>query len=255
MPAPPDRPCPASGGRGAPGTGRSTFTTASASRMTRSGTRSFTSSPVADFTTSWTPSRCWTLTAVMTEIPAARRSSTSCHRFSFLPPGAFVCASSSTTATSGFLAITASRSISSRIGPLVGSRLPRDDLEVADPGGRLRPAVGLDETDDDVDAPGAHRVRVVEHPVRLADARRLPEVDLQVPALRVAASEPEEGLRGPGDLGGARAAPLDYGAWGGAPDALAAGAGVGVGVGAICGWPSRVSISRFRARTLTRLSP
>ncbi len=80
-------------------------------------------------------------------------------------------------------------------GPLVLHAATRDHLEVADPCPRIRPAVSLDERDDDVHASRSHRVRVVEHLVRLADARRLPDVDLQVPALGIARGELEESLR------------------------------------------------------------
>ena len=75
---------------------------------------------------------------------------------------------------------------------MYSTRAPRDDLEVPDPRPRLRPAVSLDERDDDVDAARTHRVRVVEHLVRLPDARRLPDVDLQVPALGIALGELEK---------------------------------------------------------------
>ena len=53
----------------------------------------------------------------ITEIPAARTSSTSFQRFSFRHPGAFVWASSSTRTTSGLRRRMASRSISGRTTP------------------------------------------------------------------------------------------------------------------------------------------
>ncbi|CPU64482.1 Uncharacterised protein [Mycobacteroides abscessus] len=61
-------------------------------------------------TTSLSDSMCWMLTVEMTSIPASSSRSTSCQRFSWSRPGAFVCASSSTSATSGRRARTASRS-------------------------------------------------------------------------------------------------------------------------------------------------
>src|SRR5664279_3814532 len=50
-------------------------------------------------------------------------------------------------------------------GALVGHEPSRNDFEVRDARGRLRPAVRFDETHDDVDSPIAHRMRIVEHPV------------------------------------------------------------------------------------------
>ncbi len=57
------------------------------------------------------------LTAEITSIPAASSSSMSCQRFSFRLPGTLVCASSSTSATSGRRARTASMSISVKLAP------------------------------------------------------------------------------------------------------------------------------------------
>ncbi len=62
-------------------------------------------------------SMCWMFSVEMTSIPASRRSSTSCQRFWCREPGAFVCASSSTSAISGARASAPSRSISSRTTP------------------------------------------------------------------------------------------------------------------------------------------
>ena len=59
------------------------------------------------------------LTVVMTSMPASSSSSTSCQRFSCRLPGMFVWASSSTSATAGLRASTASRSISSNVVPAV----------------------------------------------------------------------------------------------------------------------------------------
>ena len=93
------------------------------------------------------------LTVEITSMPASSSSSTSCHRFSLREPGTFVCASSSTSATFGLRASTASRSISSNDVPRYSMHAPRDDLEVADLRGGVGAAVGLDEPDDDVGAP------------------------------------------------------------------------------------------------------
>ena len=66
-------------------------------------------------------------------------------------------------------------------------RAPWDDLEVADLLGGARPAVGLDEPDDDVGAALGAAPALVEHGERLADAGRGAEVDAQhtAPRLRV----------------------------------------------------------------------
>ena len=77
-------------------------------------------------------------------------------------------------------------------GALVWDHAARDDLEVADPGGGLGAAVRLDQGDDDVNPAPPHRVGVVEHLERLADARSLADVDLQVSALRIPVREPEK---------------------------------------------------------------
>ncbi|HET9794093.1 MAG TPA: hypothetical protein VFS34_06490 [Thermoanaerobaculia bacterium] len=102
--------------------GRSTLTIASACRRRRSGTRSRTSTPVARVTTSKRDSTCWMFTVVITEIPAARISSTSWNRFSCSTPGTFVCASSSTRTISGLRARIPGRSISSISLPLYATR-------------------------------------------------------------------------------------------------------------------------------------
>ena len=93
------------------------------------------------------------LTVLITVIPWSSSSLTSCQRFSFFEPGAFVCASSSTSATCGLRAMTASVSISSRTTPLYSiflrgmtSRSPMACIG-------QRPVVRFDEADDDVGAP------------------------------------------------------------------------------------------------------
>ena len=73
----------------------------------------------------------------------------------------------------------------------------RDHLEVADLLGGLGAAVGLDDADGDVDALLLEPLPLAEHRVRLADARRRAEVDLE-PAPLLAADQAEELLgRGP----------------------------------------------------------
>ena len=58
---------------------------------------------------------------------------------------------------------------------------PRHDLEIADLGRRLLPAVRLDEPDDDVLAVVAPSPAFVQHRERLADAGRRAEVDAELP--------------------------------------------------------------------------
>ena len=76
----------------------------------------------------------------------------------------------------------------------VGVHLLDDDAAVFDPSagndvepveqlGRLRPAVGLDETDHEVRPASGAAVSLFQHPIRLADARSHPEVDAQPAAL------------------------------------------------------------------------
>ncbi len=92
-------------------------------------------------------------------------------------PGTFVCASSSTSATSGRRARIASRSISSNVVPRYSTRPARYDLEVGDLLGGLRSAVRLDEADDDVRASLGPAVPLAQHRECLADAGRGTEVD------------------------------------------------------------------------------
>ena len=119
------------------------------------------------------------LTVEMTSMPAASSSSTSCQRFSFREPGALVWANSSTSTRSGRRRRTASTSISVSALPRCSTVSAGHHLEIADLLGRALPAVRLDEPDDDVGAPLAPPVPLVEHGERLADARRGTEVDAQ----------------------------------------------------------------------------
>ena len=61
----------------------------------------------------------------------------------------------------------------------------RHDLEIADPRLGIGTAVGLDESDHDVDAFAPERVRVFDHRVGLADARRGADVDAETGTLIV----------------------------------------------------------------------
>ena len=118
----------------------STSSTWSAARTTASGTRSRCGTPVIFSTTSLSDSRCWMLTVEMTSMPAASSSSMSCQRFSFRDPGTLVCASSSTRATCGRRARTASTSISVKDGTAVGELAPRRHLQAGRAG---RPCAGV----------------------------------------------------------------------------------------------------------------
>ena len=90
-------------------------------------------------------------TVVITDIPASISSRTSCHRFSWRPePGTLVWASSSTNATFGLRARTASRSISSNVDPAVLDDASRDRLETLAHLHGVLPAMTLDEADHDV---------------------------------------------------------------------------------------------------------
>ena len=95
----------------------STSSTWSAARTTASGTVSRCLTPVICSTTSFTDSRCWTLTVVITSMPAVSSSSTSWWRLGLRDPGTLVWASSSTSTTWGRRARTASTSISSKMAP------------------------------------------------------------------------------------------------------------------------------------------
>jgi hypothetical protein len=86
-----------------------------------SGTVSRCGTPVIFCTTSLIDSKCWMLTAEITSMPASSNSSMSCQRFSLRLPGTLVWASSSTSATSGRRARTASTSISVKVAPRYSS--------------------------------------------------------------------------------------------------------------------------------------
>ena len=138
------------------------------------------------------------LTVVITSIPASSSSSTSCQRFALPAPGTFVWASSSTRATSGRRASTA---VDVHLGEgraAVHDRPAGHHLQALDHLRGVRPAVGLDEADDDVGAAVEAPMALAEHVEGLADARGGPEVDPQgAAALRgAAASARDAGCRG-----------------------------------------------------------
>ncbi|MCY1531646.1 hypothetical protein D9M68_668770 [compost metagenome] len=95
----------------------STSTTSSASSSTVSGTVSCTRTPVMAPTVPLRLSRCCTLSADHTSMPAASSSCTSCQRLAWREPGALVWASSSTSSTAGLRARAASRSNSASVRP------------------------------------------------------------------------------------------------------------------------------------------
>ena len=114
-----------------------------------------------------------------TWIPASRMTSTSSQRFARAEPGTFVWASSSIRATVGGAG-----------DDRVGVHLLDDDAAVLDPPARhdleaveqlerVRPAVGLDEADHEIRPATQPAMALLEHPERLADARRHAEVDPQ----------------------------------------------------------------------------
>ncbi len=138
-------------------------------RTTQSGTRSRTFAPVICSTASARLSMCWMLSVVMTSIPASRSSSTSSQRLAWRPdPGTLVWASSSTRATLGWRASTASRSISSNVAPRYSTETPGHDLEAFEEGLGQRPLVAFDEAHDDVRAALTPTPSFVEHVVGLA---------------------------------------------------------------------------------------
>ncbi len=145
-----------------------------------------TRTPVARSTRSLSDSRCWTLKAPMTLMPAAISSSTSCHRFRFRLPGTLVCASSSTTATSGLRARMASTSISStwtpRYSMLRRGTTSRPSMSAAVSSATVR----LHEADHHVDPALAQRVGLLQHPVGLPHPRCEADVQLEPSALPLA---------------------------------------------------------------------
>ena len=133
------------------------------------------------------------LTVEMTDIPASSSSSTSSHRFRLRDPGAFVWASSSTSASWGRRARTASTAISASSGSPVLQIARRDDLEAAQLRRGLGPAMLLEPANDHVIAARGSARALVEHCERLADTRRGTEVDAVISALARLGAEPVGG--------------------------------------------------------------
>ena len=161
----------------------STSSISSAPCSTSSGRRSLTGAPVIVATASATLSRCCTFIVLTTWMPASRMTSTSSQRLVRAEPGTFVCASSS---------IEGDRGMPGDHG--VGVHLLDDHAPVLDPAARhdleaveqlrcVRPAMRLDEADDEVGATTHAPVALLEHPVGLADAGGHAEVDAEPPAL------------------------------------------------------------------------
>src|SRR5919106_2433301 len=151
----------------------------SAARTTWSGPVSRWRTPVMRSITSLSDSRCWMLRVEITWIPASSRAWMSCQRLACREPGTLVCASSSTR---GHLGAAGQHDVEVHLlqpGAPVLEGPPRHDLQVADLLGRARPAVGFDEPDDHVGPTLRPAPALVQHVVRLADARRRPEVDAQ----------------------------------------------------------------------------
>ena len=164
-------------------TERSRFTTWSACLRKVSGTVSRTLMPVTRSMRSLRLSRCCTLKAQITLMPAARISWMSSWRLRWREPGTLVWATSSTTATCGRRASTASRSISSTVTPRYSIRrrgtTSRPSMRAAV---SARPWVSM-KPEHDVHAALLEPVRLVQHAVRLAHARRGADVDLEPAAL------------------------------------------------------------------------
>ena len=115
------------------------------------------------------------LTVEITSMPASSSSSTSCQRFSCRDPGTFVWASSSTRATFGCGGEDRVDVHLLERRAAVGRLLRRGTTSrSSDLLGRLRPAVGLDEADDDVRAPLRAAAPSFSMRVRLADPGAAP---------------------------------------------------------------------------------
>ena len=112
-------------------------------------------------------------------------------------PGTLVCASSSTSATSGVRARTASTSISSNVAPRYSTRLPRHDLEVADLRGGRAGGRASRRSRRRRRCPRSRRRRPsFEHREGLADARRGAEVDAERAASHARRARPSSAVEG-----------------------------------------------------------
>ena len=171
----------------------STSSIVSAARTTVSGTVSRCRIPVIEVTTSFSDSRCWMLTVVITSMPASQEA------LDILPA---LLVSGGPWVTGGCMEVDGVG-----VGELVDQHHLRptgqhrgdvelaDDhpavvdvtagqhLEVADRGLGLRPAMGLDQPDHHVGAAFGAPLSLGEHRVRLPDPRCRTEVDPQHTAL------------------------------------------------------------------------
>ena len=123
------------------------------------------------------------LTAVRTWMPASSRSSTSSKRFSCRLPGHVRVRQLVDDAD---LRLARDDRVDVHLlhrHAAVLDRAQRHDLEIFHLRLGVRAAVGLDDADDDVEAAGAERVRLLQHRVGLADARRRADVDAQAGAV------------------------------------------------------------------------
>ena len=84
-------------------------------------------------------------------------------------------------------------SISSTDDAAVLDPTPRHDLEPVEQLLGLRPAVRLDEADDEVRPARGPAVALLEHPVGLADAGRHPEVDAEPASVALGADRADPG--------------------------------------------------------------
>ena len=112
-------------------------------------------------------------------MPAASRSRTSSYRFWWAEPARWCAPARRRRRPRGCRALTASTSISRSVTPRYSSSRSGTCSRSLDQRLRVGPSVRLDEPDDDVDALAAQLVRVLEHPVALADARRGADVQTE----------------------------------------------------------------------------
>ena len=117
------------------------------------------------------------MTVEMTSMPASSTSSMSCQRFSFRIPAAFVCASSSMSASSRSAREHGVEVHLLELERAVLRAQPRHDLEPFGEGRRLGTVVRLEVADHDVPPLLLRLAALEEHAVRLADARGHPEQD------------------------------------------------------------------------------
>ncbi len=173
--------------------------------MIESGTVSRTTTPVTWATTSFRLSMCWTLRVVWTSIPASSRSMTSCQRFGCREPGR-VRVRELVDEEELRPALRARPRGRNHAASCRGAR-PRSPAgaaaaEAVEERLGLGAPVRLDPPDDDVDRFLAERPRRLQHRVRLADAGRGAEEDLELallPALLLLAAPQRAAPRDPAD--------------------------------------------------------